>query len=68
MSQYHCAICGGVFPLGDLTRREVERGRVEYVCCHRGPRSCAARLDAERERRPAEPRVVDFGAFDEGEG
>jgi hypothetical protein len=67
MSQYHCAICGGVFPLGDLTRRETAPRRVEYVCCHRR-RSCAARLDAERERRPAEPRVVDFGAFDEGEG
>jgi hypothetical protein len=53
MSQYHCAICGGVFPLGDLTRRELVRGQADYVCCRRGALGgCAALIDRERTIRP----------------
>jgi hypothetical protein len=40
----NCAECGGIFPLGDLTRRATGPRRTEYVCRAR----CARAIDAGR--------------------
>jgi hypothetical protein len=40
----NCAECGGIFPLGDLTRRATGPRRTEYVCRAR----CARAIDSGR--------------------